>query len=31
VLPRAVSIVEAMVSLVLVDHFLRQRAKKFEK
>jgi chorismate synthase len=31
VLPRAVSIVEAMVALVLVDHFLRQRAKTFEK
>lgn len=31
VLPRAVPIVEAMTSLVLVDHFLRQRAKKFEK
>ena len=31
VLPRAVSIVEAMVALVLVDHFLRHRAKTFEK
>ena len=29
VLPRAVSIVEAMIALVLVDHFLRQRAKTF--
>jgi chorismate synthase len=26
VLPRAVPMVEAMVALVLVDHFLRQRA-----
>jgi chorismate synthase len=30
VLPRAVPIVEAMVALVLVDQFLRQRAKTFE-
>ena len=29
VLPRAVAIVEAMIALVLVDHFLRQRAKTF--
>ena len=28
VLPRAPAIVEAMVALVLVDHLLRQRAKK---
>jgi chorismate synthase len=26
VLPRAVTIVEAMLALVLADHFLRQRA-----
>jgi chorismate synthase len=26
VLPRAVPIVEAMMALVLADHFLRQRA-----
>jgi chorismate synthase len=31
VLPRAVPIVEAMIALVLVDHFLRQRAKTFDK
>ena len=31
VLPRAVPIVEAMVALVLVDHFLRQRAKTFDR
>ena len=30
VLPRAVPIVEAMTALVLVDHFLRQRAKLFD-
>jgi chorismate synthase len=30
VLPRAVPIVEAMAALVLVDHFLRQRAKSFD-
>lgn len=31
VLPRAVPIVESMVALVLVDHFLRHRAKTFFK
>ncbi len=31
VLPRAVPIVEAMIALVLVDHFLRQRAKTFDR
>ncbi len=30
VLPRAVPIVEAMIALVLVDHFLRQRARTFD-
>jgi chorismate synthase len=28
VLPRAVPIVEAMIALVLADHFLRQRAQR---
>ena len=29
-LPRAPAIVEAMTALVLVDHFLRQRAKTLD-
>ena len=29
VLPRAVSMVEAMINLVLLDHWLRNRNKKF--
>ena len=31
VLPRAVPIVEAMASLVLCDHYLRQRAQNGDK